>query len=178
MLAPCSMTTPAGFTSARRPTAGTPANRWRWGWERVRRRARARSRGLRGTAGRMLGKDFGADPELRSGFHGPCLRWTWRYCTRPRACALSACDGWMPGMCGGGRASCWNVPARSTAPLPWTSGTNGRKRTSRRRVSTAGHGPKRRRTRVNRAQLSGMAAPMIAVCVRLMPSIPARAWWK
>ena len=51
-------------------------------------------------------------------------------------------------------------------------------RTSRRRVSTAGHGPKRRRTRVNRAQLSGTAAPMITVCVRPMPSIPARAWWK
>lgn len=41
MLAPCSMITPAGFTSARRPTAATPASRWRWGWERVRRRARS-----------------------------------------------------------------------------------------------------------------------------------------
>ena len=35
--------------------------------------------------------------------------------------------------------------------------------------------PKTPSYRVNRAQLSGTAAPMIAVCVRPMPSIPARA---
>ena len=29
------------LAGARRPTAATPASRWRWGWERVRRRARS-----------------------------------------------------------------------------------------------------------------------------------------
>ena len=33
-------------------------------------------------------------------------------------------------------------------------------------------------SRVSRARLSGTAAPMIAVCARPMPSIPARDWWK